>query len=110
MTKERLEELGWKFDDFWNDRAFYSLSKDSHFAIFEYDGWGLLEPRFHMESFVKEFELIYCDLTDEEIEKYTELVKSYEDIVKHPKDNSLYDYSTAVENINDFIKEMKKRG
>ena len=104
MTKEKLEELGWKFDDLWNDRAFYSLSKDSNFAIFEYDGWGLKDP------FTKEFELIYCDLTDEEIEKYTELVKSYEDIVRHPKDNSLYDYSTAVENINDFIKEMKKRG
>ena len=60
MNNKRLEELGWKFDDFWNNRAFYSLSKDSHFAIFEHDGWGLMDP------FAKEFELIYCDLTDEE--------------------------------------------
>ena len=49
-------------------------------------------------------------MTDEEIEKYTELVKSYEDIVRHPKDNSLYDYATIVEKLNDFINEMKKRG
>lgn len=104
MTNKKLEELGWKFDDLWNDRAFYSLSKDSNFTIFENDGWGLTNP------FAKEFELIYCDLTDEEIEKYTELVKSYEDIVGHPKDNSLYDYSIIVEKLNDFVKEMKKRG
>ena len=104
MTKERLEELGWKFNNFWNDRAFYSLSKESNFAIFEYDGWGFNNP------FAKEFELIYCDLTDEEIEKYTELVKLYEDIVRHPKDNSLYDYTTVVEKLNNFINEMKKRG
>ena len=58
MTKELLEELGWKFDDFWNNRAFYSLSKESKFSIFEHDGWGLLNP------FNKDFELIYCDLTD----------------------------------------------
>ena len=104
MTIERLEELGWKFDDFWNNRAFYSLSKDSHFAIFEHDDWGIMDP------FAKEFELIYCGLTDEEIENYTELVKSYENIVKHPKDNSLYDYATVVAKLNDFINEMKKRG
>ena len=61
MAKELLEELGWKFDDFWNNRAFYSLSKESKFSIFEHDGWGLLNP------FNKDFELIYCDLTDEEI-------------------------------------------
>ena len=57
MTKELLEELGWKFDDFWNNRAFYSLSKESKFSIFEHDGWGLLNP------FNKDFELIYCDLS-----------------------------------------------
>lgn len=103
MTNEILEELGWKFDDFWNNRAFYSLSKDSQFAIFEHDGWGLMDP------FAKEFELIYCNLTDEEIEKYTELVKSYEDIIRHPQDNSLYDSITVVEKLHNFINEMKKR-
>ena len=24
MTKERLEELGWKLDDFWNNRTMFS--------------------------------------------------------------------------------------
>ena len=76
MTKELLEELGWKFDDFWNNRAFYSLSKESKFPIFEHDGWGLLNP------FNKDFELIYCDLTDKEIKEYTDLVKSYENCMR----------------------------
>lgn len=103
MTKELLEELGWKFDDFWNNRAFYSLSKESKFSIFEHDGWGLLNP------FNKDFELIYCDLTDKEIKEYTDLVKSYEDCMKHPKDNSLYTYLVAVEKITEFVKKMKDR-
>ena len=30
--------------------------------------------------------------------------------MKYPKDNSLYDYFAVVEKLNDFIKEMKKRG
>ena len=103
MTKELLEELGWKFDDFWNNRAFYSLSKESKFSIFEHDGWGLLNP------FNKDFELIYCDLTDEEIKEYTDLVKSSEDCMKHPKDNSLYTYLVAVEKLTEFVKKMKDR-
>lgn len=103
MAKELLEELGWKFDDFWNNRAFYSLSKESKFSIFEHDGWGLLNP------FNKDFELIYCDLTDKEIKEYTDLVKSYEDCMKHPKDNSLYTYLVAVEKLTEFVKKMKNR-
>ena len=103
MTKELLEKLGWKFDDFWNNRAFYSLSKESKFSIFEHDGWGLLNP------FNKDFELIYCDLTDEEIKEYTDLVKSYEDCMRHPKDNSLYAYLVAVEKLTEFVKKMKDR-
>ena len=106
MTNKKFDELGWKFDYFWKGRAFYSLSKDSHFVIFEDedDMWGLMDP------FAKEFKLICCDLTDEEIENYTELIKSYEDIIRHPKDNSLYDYTTVVENLNNFINKIKKRG
>ena len=103
MAKELLEELGWKFDDFWNNRAFYSLSKESKFSIFEHDAWGLLNP------FNKDFELIYCDLTDKEIKEYTDLVKSYEDCMKHPKDNSLYTYLVAVEKLTEFVKKMKDR-
>ena len=103
MAKELLEELGWKFDDFWNNRAFYSLSKESKFSIFEHDGWGLLNP------FNKDFELIYCDLTDKEIKEYTDLVKSYEDCMKHPKDNSLYTYLVVVEKLTEFVKKMKDR-
>ena len=103
MIKELLEELGWKFDDFWNNRAFYSLSKESKFSIFEHDGWGLLNP------FNKDFELIYCDLIDEEIREYTDLVKSYEDCMRHPKDNSLYAYLVAVEKLTEFVKKMKDR-
>lgn len=103
MAKELLEELGWKFDDFQNNRAFYSLSKESKFSIFEHDGWGLLNP------FNKDFELIYCDLTDKEIKEYTDLVKSYEDCMRHPKDNSLYTYLVAVEKLTEFVKKMKDR-
>ena len=62
-----------------------------------------------LNPFNKDFELIYCDLTDEEIKEYTDLVKSYEDCMKHPKDNSLYTYLVAVEKLTGFVKKMKDR-
>ena len=103
MTIEKLTELGWKQDGTWNNRVFFALSKDSKYSIFEHDGIGLLHP------YNKNFELIYCDLTDEEIVKYTEMVKTIENIVNHPKDNSLYDYCVAEKAIVDFVKEMQDR-
>ena len=103
MTIDKLTELGWKQDGDWNNRIFFALSKDSKYSIFEHDGFGLLHP------YNKNFELIYCDLTDEEIEKYTEMVKTIENIVNNPKDNSLYDYCVAEKNIVDFVKEMQDR-
>ena len=103
MTNEKLKELGWKFDEYWNNRAFYSLSKESKFAIYEHGGWGIMDP------FTKEFELIYCNLTDEEIEKYTKLVKSYEDIVRHSKDYTYYEYLCIEADIRKFIKNMKEK-
>jgi len=103
MTKEKLEELGWKFDQYWNNRAFYSLSEESKFAIFEHGDWGIMDP------FSKEFKLIYCNLSDEEIEEYTNLIKVYENIIRHPKDNTLYAYLVATEEIVEFIKKVDKR-
>ena len=49
------------------------------------------------------------DLTDEEIKEYADLVKSYEDCMRHPKDNSLYTYLVAVEKLTEFVKKMKDR-
>ena len=103
MNNKRLEELGWKYDSMWNNRMFYSLSEESKYAIFEHDGFGILHP------YNKNFELIYCDLTDDEIVKYTEMVKTIENIVNHPKNNSLYDYCVAEKAIVDFVKEMQDR-
>lgn len=103
MNKEKLEELGWKFDGFWNNRAIFTLSEDSDFSIFEHYGWGIINP------FTKEFELIYCNLADNEIEEYTELIKSYKNIMNNPKENTLYDYLLFKEKIDDFIKVMKNR-
>ena len=106
MTKEKLEELGWKFDDFWNNRAMFS-KKDAileGFAIFEHNGdWGILNP------YNKEFELLYCNISDDEIEQYINYVNSLEEISDHPKDHTFYEYLCIEDNLRKFVKKMKGR-
>ena len=106
MTKERLEELGWQFDDFWANRALFSKkdSKIDRFAIFEHSGdWGIMDP------YSKGFTLIYCNMSDEEIEQYINYINTIEDIVDHPKDYTYYDYFCCNKNINDFVDLMRGR-
>ena len=104
MTIEKLKELGWKYDSMWNNRMFYSLSEESKYAIFEHNGdWGLLDP------FKKNFTLIYCNLTDNEIITFTELVKEIENIIYNPKDHTLYEYMVTGHKMSDFCEEMEKR-
>lgn len=103
MTKEKLEELGWKFDDFWNNRAMYSLNEKYEYVIFEHNDYGILNP------YSKEFELIYCNLSDDEIVKFTELAKSVIAIYEDPKNHSFFDFCEAAKNVKNFVDEMKKR-
>lgn len=103
MTKGELEKLGWKFESFWNNRAFHELSKGSKYPMFEHDGWGIMDP------YKKEFSLIYCNMTDEEITSYTSIVDRIEVIENHPKDYSLYEYQIAKQKLLNFITKMKER-
>lgn len=106
MRKEQLEELGWKFDDFWNNRAMFS-KKDgvlNGFAIFEHNGdWGIMDP------YNKEFVLIYCNMSDEEIKQYIDYVNTYENLIEYPKDHTFFEYLSLEENLHKFIKNMKMR-
>lgn len=106
MTKEKLEELGWQFDDFWNNRALFS-KKDTileGFAIFEHCGdWGIMNP------YAKEFELIYCQMTDDEIKQYIDYINSFENIMNHPKDYTFFEYLCIEANIRKFVNSMKEK-
>ena len=106
MTKERLEELGWQFDDFWANRAMFS-KKDGKldcFAIFEHNGdWGIMDP------YNKEFSLIYCNMSDDEIKQYIGYVNLYEELVEHPKDHTFFEYLCLEVEIRDFVKNMKEK-
>lgn len=106
MTKEKLEELGWQFDDFWNNRAMFS-KKDTileGFTIFEHCGdWGIMDP------YTKEFELIYCQMTDDEIKQYIDYINSFENIMNHPKDYTFFEYLCIEANIRKFVKSMKEK-
>lgn len=107
MTKERLEELGWQFDDFWANRALFSKknSKLNGFAIFEHNGdWGIMDP------YSKEFKLIYCNMTDKMIEKYINFVNQFEECYSNPGNITLKDYLELEKDIKKFIEKMKKRG
>jgi len=107
MTKEQLEKLGWQFDEFWNNRAMFSKKdcKLDGFAIFVHDGdWGIMDP------YNEEFELIYCNMTDEEIKQYVDYVNLYEELIEHPNDHTFFEYLSLKENIREFVKNMKMRG
>ena len=107
MTKERLEELGWQFDDFWANRALFSKknSKLNGFAIFEHNGdWGIMDP------YTKEFSLIYCNMTDKMVEKYINFVNQFEECYSNPSNVILKDYIELEKDIKKFIEKMKKRG
>ena len=106
MTKEKLEELGWQFDIFWANRALFS-KKDTTlegFTIFEHNGdWGIIDP------YSKGFELIYCQMTDDEIEQYIDYINSFENIMDHPKDYTFFEYLCIEANIRKFVNKMKER-
>lgn len=106
MTKERLEKLGWQFDDFWANRALFS-KKDTileGFAVFEHDGsWGIMDP------YAKGFELIYCNMSDDEIEQYIDYVNIYEDLMKYPKDHTFFEYLNLEKDLHEFVKHMKDK-
>lgn len=106
MTKEQLEQFGWQFDDFWNNRAMFSKkdSKLDGFTIFEHNGdWGIMNP------YNKEFELIYCQMTDDEIKQYIDYINSFEYIMEHPKDFTLFEYLCIEDNIRKFVRNMKEK-
>ena len=104
MTIEEVKELGWKFDDYWNNRALYSLSKISKFSIFEHNGyWGLQDP------YKRDLSLIYCDMSLDDIKKFTDLVKLFEDMFAKPKEYTLFQYLETESNMQEFIKQMKEK-
>lgn len=106
MTKEKLEEFGWQFDDFWNNRALFS-KKDGIldiFVIFEHNGdWGIMDP------YSKEFNLIYCNMSDNEITQYINYVNTFEEISKNPKEHTFYESLCIEKNMRNFIKNMKDK-
>ena len=107
MTNERLEELGWKFDDFWNNRAMFSKKdgKLNGFALFEHNGsWGIMDP------YNQSFALIYCNMTDKMIEQFIDYVNEYEELTLHPKAHTFAEYLKLEINLKKFVEKMKKRG
>lgn len=104
ITRKFVESLGWKFDDFWNNRAMFSLGINSPFALFEHNGdWGIMDPQ------AKEFALIYCDMTSKMVETFTKLAKAIDEIVDNPKSHTLYEYIEAQAKMLKFVKQMKDR-
>lgn len=104
ITIEKIEKLGWSYNSVWNNRSLYTLNKNSKYALFEHNGeWGITDP------FKKELSLIYCDLSETEIEQYTELIKMLNNIYENPKNHSFYDFCITIENITEFISKMNER-
>lgn len=93
--KNKLESLGWKFVTSWNNRNIYKLGNQ---RVFEHNG---------RIGIVKGYDFIYCDLTDEELQEFTDLAKKEAEI-KHNPDKYAVQESFSINNqIKNFIHKMK---
>lgn len=102
MSIEELKKLGWEYSDTWCNRDFYYIG-NSKCPIFEHNG------EFGLEDITEEEEvdLLYYDLTDDEIREFTNLIKIALNIEANPKNFTLADYKTSQKNIINFIKKRK---
>lgn len=102
MSIEELKKLGWEYSDTWCNRDFYYIG-NSKCPIFEHNG------EFGLEDITEEEEvdLLYCDLTDDEIREFTNLIKIALNIEANLKNFTLADYKTSQKNIINFIKKRK---
>ena len=62
-----------------------------------------------MDPYSKGFELIYCNMSDDEITQYINYVNTFEEIHKNPKEHTFYEYLCVKKNMQDFVKNMKDK-
>ena len=93
--KSKLTQLGWKFVTSWNNRNIYKLGTQ---RVFEHVG---------SIGIVTGYELIYCDMTDEELEEFTALAKQEAGIKQNPDQHTAQEYFDTDEKIKNFIHKME---
>lgn len=91
----KLTQLGWKFVTNWNNRNIYKLGNQ---RVFEHNG---------RIGIVQGYDLIYCDLTDEDLEEFTDLAKKEVEIKQNPDKYTVQEYFSINKQIKNFIHKMK---
>lgn len=93
--KNKLESLGWKFVTNWNNRNIYKLGNQ---RVFEHQ---------NDIGIVQGYDLIYCDLTDEELQEFTDLARKEAEIKQNPDRYTVQEYFSTNKQIKNFIHKMK---
>ena len=62
-----------------------------------------------MDPYNKEFSLIYCNMSDDEIEQYIDYANIYEDLMECPKDHTFFEYLNLEKDLHEFVKNMKEK-
>lgn len=104
MNIVELNELGWYFSHYWNNRSiFYFRDKNLPYLLFEHNGnFGLIDP------FEKnDVKFIYKNLTDENIRSYTNLLKCKVEYMTHPHMYSIQDDTYITDKLKYFILSIK---
>ena len=103
---EFLKSLGWVFEEYWNNRAIYSLGKNSDcpYALFEHQG---------KIGIVHDGNFDYYNLKEDDIKDLTEALNTREMMVLSPDDykvRDLFDACKALNNILDSfaIRKLKE--
>lgn len=86
----------------WKDYGYNSFSRREFslgdYCLFEYQG--------KIGIVTEDYDFIYCDLTEEEIRKYTELINNVIEIDNNEESCTLYDYRLAKEKLDNYYKVL----
>lgn len=98
MTKEFVENLGWKYTQLWNNREIYKFN-DTDFTIVEHNGsWSI--------AFADDLYYIEC-VTEKMLEEFTNYIKEALVISSNPDNHTLGEYTRAVKKISDFYNKYE---
>lgn len=92
----RLLSLGWE------DEAYNGFGR----RIFRLGDYYLFEHQGEIGILTDEDEYEYCRLTEDEIEKYTRMVRKIIEIDNHDDCYTLYDYRLAKEELKNYTETL----
>lgn len=103
MSKiDYIEKLGWVYQDHFNNRVIYELGKDSVCTYFLFEHCGDI-------GILHDGVFNYWDLNEQNISRFTDVLKERINMMHNPKDYTLYQAQQNSIEILDLLEEFKEK-